>query len=160
MPVPACASDRSSACGSIRAPTYAGTYAALGTGMIGAFEIVDRSIRLDRSDLQWPSTQAARDSFERRCAACHGAQRPLPRSPSEKIGPGGWGTAIEGAPPWEDLTPDDLRRRWSRHLMYNLTRPEKSLLLLAPLAKQAGGLEACGQAVFADTPTPTTVKSC
>ncbi len=34
--------------------------------------------------------------------------------------------------------------------MYNLSRPEKSLLLLAPLAKTAGGFEACAQAVYAD----------
>ena len=39
---------------------YPGTYAALGTGMIGGFEIVDRSIRLDRSDLEWPSVQGGR----------------------------------------------------------------------------------------------------
>ncbi len=32
----------------------------------------------------------------------------------------------------------------------NLTRPEKSLLLQAPLARSAGGLELCGRAVFGD----------
>jgi hypothetical protein len=130
--------------------TYPGTYAALGTGMIGAFEIVDRSIRLDRSDLHWPSVQASVEALQRRCVACHGPDRPLPLSPSDKVGPGGWGSAFRGAPPWVDFTPQDVRRRWSRHLLYNLTRPEKSLLLLAPLAKQAGGLAHCGQTVFAD----------
>ena len=33
--------------------------------------------------------------------------------------------------------------RTHRELLYNLTRPEKSLLVLAPLAKKAGGLELC-----------------
>ncbi len=36
---------------------------------------------------------------------------------------------------------DDPRLQFSRHIVFNLTRPEKSLLLLAPLAKAAGGLE-------------------
>ena len=46
---------------------------------------------------------------------------------------------------------DDVRRRFSRNLLYNLTRPEKSLILLAPLSKRSGGYESCGQPVFADT---------
>jgi mono/diheme cytochrome c family protein len=130
---------------------YPGTYAALGTGMIGKFEIVDRSIRLDRSDTEWPSTKAAMESLERRCSGCHQQDRELPLSPSHVTGPGGWGTAFRGAPPWVALTPNDVRRRYSRHLFYNLSRPAKSLLLLAPLAKTASGFESCGRAVFRDT---------
>ena len=37
----------------------------------------------------------------------------------------------------------DVRIRYSRHLFFNLTRPEKSLMLLAPLARRAGGLGLC-----------------
>jgi hypothetical protein len=133
---------------------YPGTYAALGTGMVGGFEIVDRSIRLDRSDLQWPSTQAAVEALKRRCGTCHGDDRPLPLSVSHVTGRGAWGTAFTGAPPWVDLEPNDVRRRWSRHLFYNLSRPEKSLLLLAPLAKAAGGFESCGRPVLASTADP------
>lgn len=138
--------------------TYPGTYAALGGGMVGAMEIVDRSIRLDRSDLEWPSVKASIEALTRRCAGCHQADKPLPLSPSHKVGPGGWGRAFQGNPPWVAMTPDDVRRRWSRHLFYNLTRPEKSFLLLAPLAKRSGGLEACGTAVFADTHDPDYQK--
>ncbi len=76
---------------------YPGTYAALGTGMIGGFEIIDRSIRLDRSDLRWPLIEKAVAAMQRRCTSCHGAQRPLPLSPSALVGPGGWGTAFDGA---------------------------------------------------------------
>jgi hypothetical protein len=119
--------------------------------MIGGFEIVDRSIRLDRSDTQWPSVQASMEVLKRRCGGCHGPERPLPLSPSHIAGPGGWGDAFTGRPPWEPLTPDDVRRRWTRHLLYNLTRPEKSLLLLAPLSRKAGGLESCGWPVLGDT---------
>ena len=133
---------------------YPGTYAALGTGMIGGFEIVDRSIRLDRSDLEWPSMPASIEALTRRCTGCHDERRPLPLSPSHLVGPGQWGKAFSGAGPWVDLTRDDVRRRWSRDLFYNLTRPDKSMLLLAPLAKTCGGLERCGRAIFADTQDP------
>ncbi|MFV1964335.1 MAG: hypothetical protein ACC628_02845, partial [Pirellulaceae bacterium] len=136
--------------------TYPGTYAALGTGMIGGFEIMDRSIRLDRSDTEWPSTQVSIEALKRRCCSCHqeGGPIPLPLSPSHIVGPGAWGTAFTGSGPWIPLTPDDVRRRFSRHLFFNLSRPEKSLILLAPLSKQAGGYESCGKAVFPDTADP------
>ncbi len=39
----------------------------------------------------------------------------------------------------------DPRLQFSRHILYNLSRPEKSLLLLAPLAKSAGGHGTCGE---------------
>jgi hypothetical protein len=130
---------------------YPGTYAALGTGMVGGFEIVDRSIRLDRSDTQWPSTKAAMEALQRRCGECHQTDKPLAFSVSHVTGPGSWGTAFTGSPPWVAMTPNDVRRRWSRHLQYNLTRPDKSSILLAPLAKKAGGLELCGKAIFAGT---------
>jgi hypothetical protein len=47
-----------------------------------------------------------------------------------------------GMPPW-DIKYDDPRLRFSRHILYNLTRPEKSLQILAPLARDAGGLGIC-----------------
>jgi len=136
---------------------YPGTYAALGTGMIGAFEIFDRSIRIDRSDTEWPSMKLAMAALERRCGGCHTGDRALPLSPSQVTGRGSWGSAFTGDGPWIALTPDDPRRRYSRHLFYNLTRPEKSLILLAPLAKVAGGFESCGRAIFADANDPDFV---
>jgi len=38
---------------------------------------------------------------------------------------------------------DDPRLRDSRHALFDLTRPDKSLFLRAPLAKAAGGLGLC-----------------
>ena len=52
---------------------YPGTYASLGTGMIGGFEIVDRSIRLDRSE----EFRLSRDTVQSRLAA------------GPRLGPGG-----------------------------------------------------------------------
>ena len=140
--------------------TYPGTYAALGTGMVGGFEIVDRSIRLDRSDLQWPSMRASVDVLTGRCEGCHrpDGPKPLPLTPSHLVGPGSWGTAFTGSGPWIPLKVDDVRRRFTRHLMYNLSRPEKSLILLGPLSKEAGGYESCGEAVFAGTHDPDYQK--
>ncbi|MBN1418956.1 MAG: PD40 domain-containing protein, partial [Planctomycetes bacterium] len=133
---------------------HPGTYAALGTGMIGEFEIFDRSIRLDRSDTEWPRMKLAMAALERRCGECHTGDRSLPLSPSQVTGRGSWGTAFKGDGPWVALTPDDPRRRYSRHLFYNLTRPERSLILLAPLSKAEGGFASCGRAVFASADDP------
>lgn len=128
---------------------YPGTYAALGCGMIGGYD----QNTLDRSAEAWPSTQAAMETIRRRCASCHTGSLTLPVSVCDEI----------VAPPWEDMSPNDPRRRFSRHLLYNLTRPEQSPLLLAALAKEAGGLALCREggpgtdsvaAVFRDTTDP------
>jgi hypothetical protein len=84
---------------------YAGTYAALGTGMVKVGPVQG-------------------GVYRNRCVRCH-------------------------------------RRKALGHveLLYNLTDPERSLVLMAPLAKKAGGLGLCGsgagsQPVFADTRDP------
>jgi len=72
-----------------------------------------------------------KDVIQRRCAACHG-----------KL---------------DKKTGKRSSARLPRHidLHANLTRPEESLVLLAPLAKKAGGLQLCGEEpVFADTSDP------
>jgi hypothetical protein len=85
---------------------YAGTYAALGSGMVG--------VRLD-------------PGITNRCNSCH--------HKGELVGDG--------------------------ELAFNLTRPEKSLVLLAPLARAAGGYGQCvtaeGKPVFPDTKSPDYV---
>jgi hypothetical protein len=55
----------------------------------------------------------------------------------------------------------DPRLNTSRHIVFNLSRPERSLLLLAPLSKTAGGWGLCRKAdakepftVFAETTDP------
>ena len=77
---------------------YAGTYAALGTGMVKA--PIENKV------------------WKKRCTSCH-------------------------------KKPNDVQAE----LFYNLTRPEKSLVLLAPLSKEAGGYGKCekgGRDVFTD----------
>ena len=60
---------------------------------------------------------------------------------------------------------DDPRLNTSRHIVFNLTRPEKSLILLAPLSTQAGGWGLCRDPktktpanVFANTNDPDYKK--
>jgi hypothetical protein len=125
---------------------YPGTYAAVGSGMIGGY----RENRQDVSDLQWPSTIATAQAIAKRCAHCHDRFLPLPMALSDnRMAP-----PRSGQPAYAP-----------RHLVFNLTHPEKSLILMAPLAAEAGGYGLCGrgagaaesgqpQTVFADTTDP------
>jgi cytochrome c553 len=128
------------------AATYPGTYAALGTGMIGGYE-ENQQVGTDND---WPSTRAATEVIHTRCAACHNGKvpPPLPRTLSDERG-----TSF-----WQPNIPDPALVT-SRHLVFNLSRPEKSMILLAPLARSAGGYQLCRKtgdpaAVFADTSDP------
>ena len=132
------------------AATYPGTYAGLGSGMIGSYTsgVFDGRTDniLDRRDLDWPEIKASIEVLHQRCVSCHTREKniPLALSPSEEI--------IN--PPWVPLTPNDARRRFSRQLLYNLTNPQDSVLLLGPLAKSVGGYESCGKAIFESTDDP------
>jgi len=108
------------------AAQYAGTYAAYGTGQIGAWWRNNEPIR-EMADA-WPTTAPARDAIERRCAGCHGKM--LPRFVTDQIPVDAYGD-LEG---WQRPT-----SRFSRHTIFNLTQPEKSVVLMSPLAKTAGG---------------------
>jgi hypothetical protein len=110
------------------AAPYPGTYAALGSGMIGGYP----KSQLDTSDRRWPASVAAAEVVNRRCLGCHDPAKPLPRYLSDDLG-----LVLQNP------DPDDVRVRWSRHLMFNLSRPEQSLILLAPLAREAGGYGRC-----------------
>lgn len=108
------------------AAQYAGTYAAYGTGQIGAWWRNNEPIR-EMAD-NWPTTLPATESIERRCAACHG--RMLPRFVTDQVPVDAFGD-LEG---WQRPT-----SRFSRHTVFDLTQPEKSLILMAPLSRQGGG---------------------
>ncbi|MGA2498359.1 MAG: discoidin domain-containing protein [Tepidisphaeraceae bacterium] len=115
---------------------YIGTYAALGTGMIGGY---DENNQIG-TDNDWPASKAAADTITRRCASCHQKGRSLPKNLSDENDLSFW------RPSWSDP-----RLQRSRHNLFNLSRPAMSLALLAPLARESGGLGLCGGKVFADT---------
>jgi len=104
---------------------YSGTYAALGSGSIG-----DRhgNIRIN-SDRGWPEIKEVGQVIDRRCMSCHQEKNILSRRFSD------------GSYWSQDM--DYARLRTVQHLTYNLSRPEKSLMLLVPLAKEAGGYGIC-----------------
>jgi hypothetical protein len=77
----------------------------------------------------WSSAAGAADALERRCNACHPANQ-LPRHVTARIPLDAWGDMLSWTRPLS---------RYSRHRLFNLTQPENSLLLLAPLARQTGG---------------------
>ena len=128
---------------------YAGTYASLGCGSIGGYEANSNGLHNDRD---WPETKAAQPVFVERCVSCHTNQHPVARTMSDEIDLSFW-------------SPDlgDPRLKVTRHVVFNLTRPDKSLILLAPLARSAGGYGLCkpqgspkeaDSAVFASTNDP------
>jgi len=131
---------------------YAGTYAALGTGMV--------------------PLRVSGDVLLRRCGACHppGKDGKLPRF-KESYGHEPWfDRNYASASRWPALRrtlPMLGDHPAGAERLYNLTAPEKSPVLLAPLAKAAGGWGVCrprkkantspardAAAVFADTADP------
>jgi mono/diheme cytochrome c family protein len=138
------------------AAVYPGTYAALGTGMIGGY--FDGSWGGGRkeinNDARWPTSVRGAEVINRRCTSCHTESRRLPQNMSEEVNSRYW-----------EVKPGDMALQQSRHIVFNLTRPKKSLILLGPLSRQAGGYGACrlvgehGKAgqeveVFKDTQDP------
>ncbi len=108
---------------------YPGTYAALGCGMIGNYA-ENNQINTGQN---WPETRGAAEVIKTRCVACHETPaRRLPLTLADERGVSFWQPSL-----------DDPRLLTSRHVVFNLSRPEKSLMLLAPLAKEAGGWGRC-----------------
>lgn len=119
---------------------YPGTYGALGSGV---------------SMVKFP-----KENIRRRCASCHEAREKSYRNVKEGAFYYQFGSHKPPQPLLDDLSDIILLR----HLAYfqlgesrlyqslcNLDRPEESLLLLAPLTKEAGGLSLCGDSVFKNT---------
>ncbi|MFC1604848.1 hypothetical protein ACFL5F_07455 [Planctomycetota bacterium] len=150
--------------------TFPGTYAALGSGMIGPYAALQYGTKKEPDYSSWPSMKAAAEVLDRRCVSCHYGKMKLPRHPADTLELRlhhlvyGKGAPRFWTPPW--VEPYDSTRRvgslewmkeyadprmqFSRHVLYNLSCPEKSLQLLAPLAKGAGGYGICGS-VFEST---------
>ena len=111
------------------AAAYPGTYAALGSGMIGNYAENNQI----NTGQDWPATKAATKVIQNRCVGCHDKpSRQLPLDLADERGVSFWQPSL-----------DDPRLLTSRHIVFNLSRPEKSVLLLAPLARNAGGWELC-----------------
>lgn len=128
------------------AACYPGTYAALGGGAIGGYQ-KNQQIHTDNN---WPTAKPYREAIQNRCISCHKKtlNYPLPISMSHETGMSFWRFGT-----------DDPRHRFSRHRVFNLTRPPESLMLLAPLAKKAGGLGLCKTSAGKDADPAEVFKS-
>jgi hypothetical protein len=122
---------------------YPGTYGALGSGIF---------------PVKFPEA-----TIERRCGGCHRASKP----PYRNVKAGAVNYQFGKRGPAQPLLSDIHDIILIRHLAYlqlgeaplhqglcDLDRPEKSLLLRAPLGKGAGGLQLCGRPVLADRGDP------
>ncbi len=122
--------------------TYAGTYAALLSGTVGVpvFRDLNR-----RHPLPTPYAGAC-EAIYRRCDGCHSLPQGnnRPRTKGKVWLPAvGAGRRRGGAPHERVVRQNDPLARLSEHVLFNLTQPEKSPLLLGPLAKEAGGFGTC-----------------
>jgi hypothetical protein len=106
---------------------YPGTYAAYGTGQIGGCWGNNKPIR-EMTDA-WPCAQKAAEAIQRRCGVCHPEEQ-LPRHITARIPLDAWGDMLSWTRPLS---------RYSRHRIFDLTRPEQSLILTAPLSRAEGG---------------------
>ena len=134
---------------------YSGVYAASGCGGLGYY-VAHKNIR---NDADWPETEPSRDAIRRRCDPCH-----CPTEAEKKIGNYSLVTEYKTVywPPQKNryVVHDMCEEsgRYNRHEIWNLSYPEKSKVLRAPLSKEFGGLGKCeaasGKKVFADTNDP------
>ena len=149
--------------------TYPGTYAAIGSGM------------LEKGSLnKWKTItnkylNTAVKVMEQRCAECHSGETSLPKSPvtsdrkrTRPDRPTYNNKGDDWTPPWVKPfgknDPNVGSKEWmkmyaqpgmiySKHILYNLSKPEKSVMLMAPLSKKAGGYGTCPD-VFKDKVDP------
>jgi hypothetical protein len=126
---------------------YPGTYGALGTGMIGTMT----NNRPDLRSLDNPLWDKATKIIKNDCRKCH--KELMPHIGEEK-NLTWWRSRVEVTSGKIEKERYEEAIRFSRHIIYNLTNPEQSTLLLAPLSAEAGGYGLCtqsGKAVFVNT---------
>jgi hypothetical protein len=128
--------------------TYPGTYGALGSGMIG------RMIRnvADRTPVENKYWEKATKVIGSNCRECH---KQIMTDICDESNLTWWNSRNElmNNPGSE---PSYLEKiRYSRHIIYDLTEPGKSIVLLAPLSQEEGGYGFCkdskGKNIFRST---------
>lgn len=97
-----------------------------------------------------------RPVLAKRCASCHGVKDLPPLLQHYEMGdPRGIRRPL--AVYERRVIENDPLARFSTYALVNFTRPERSRILLAPLAKPSGGWGACGE-VFRDRQDPDFVR--
>ncbi len=142
--------------------TYAGVYACNSHGSIGNYVMNVNS----RDDKDWPELAAYEDVLTRRCDECH-----APTPESKKVG-----SYTQPAQFYVLYYPPEKHQknmfvarsmaqdggRFNRHVVFDLSYPDRSKVARAPLAKEQGGLGVCeaksGKKIFADKNDPDYQK--
>ncbi|MCP4375731.1 MAG: hypothetical protein GY794_06090 [bacterium] len=131
---------------------YIGTYAALIGGMVGSTGYEKSHVTaIDTRILKSENVKRASKVINRRCGSCHTDVRNVPKHPAD------WGQGTKLIQPqraWM-IKQKDNRAMWrfQQHILYNLTHPDQSVQILAPLAKKAGGYGACREITQDNKPT-------
>jgi hypothetical protein len=115
---------------------YPGTYAALGTGIIGRM----LNNNADQSPVENEVWVKASKVINKDCRGCH---QELMSNIIEEKNLTWWRSRVDVSSGNIDQEKYSEAIRFSRHIIYDLDKPEKSTILLAPLSKQAGGYELC-----------------
>jgi len=109
---------------------YPGTYAALGGGAIGGYY---QNTQLVNNDTEWSESEKAAKAIKKRCLNCHIGNLRIPKNLSDE----------NGLSFWRPSNWDDPALKRVRHMVFNLTNPEHSVILLAPLSEKSGGYGTC-----------------
>lgn len=124
---------------------YPGTYSGLGSGMIsgtfahyGGARNVDnrRDNKMDKDERVKEASKIIKES----CVECHPSLRPSICDEGALVW---WCSRAQLKAGKISMESYQKELKYSRHSIYNLTHPEKSALLLAPLSKEAGGYGIC-----------------
>lgn len=115
---------------------YPGTYAALGTGIIGRM----LNNNADQTPIENDDWTTASSIIKKDCRKCHDE---LMSNIIEEKNLTWWRSRVEVSSGSIDQEKYNEAIRFSRHAIYNLDKPEKSTILMAPLAKEAGGQGLC-----------------
>ncbi|WP_234042014.1 hypothetical protein [Persicirhabdus sediminis] len=127
---------------------FPGTYAALGSGIVGNYDRLPEQYHGRMSSLNqvrdWPESVAASKVIRQDCMSCHTDNRRLPLHPADHKGIPHWSWGGVDKPIKRDMEWQDRELVFSsNHQVFNLSRPDKSLMLQAPLSKEQGGLGIC-----------------
>ncbi len=115
---------------------YPGTYAALGTGMLG----VMTNNNTDLTPIKNREWKKASSVIKKSCKKCHSE---LMENICREENLTWWRSRVEVTSGNIDKEKYKEAIKFSRHIIYNLNEPEKSTILLAPLSKEAGGYGLC-----------------
>ncbi len=135
---------------------YTGTYAGEASGGVGYY-MENTPVRNEKN---WPETKAMQEAITRRCDVCH-----TPLDPSKNFGTYDiyWDNYNPRNPreAKDSFVPHDLAQangKFSRLEIFDLSYPEQSKILRAPLSKESGGLGVCqeksGKEVFKNVDDP------